>query len=143
MEKLILTESDLHTLVTEAVRRILKEIGDTPKGQYMLGRLDGRYMKKMYGAKDNAERNKMYQRAGEINDYASKKSLNPERVNNIDDEEELQSLPNAYELGYKDELGGTTASDSLLDFFGYENHLNNPEKDNEFRKKYLGGVSKV
>ena len=141
MEKLILTESDLHTMVTEAVCRILKEIGDTPKGQYMLGRLDGRYMKRMYGAKDNAERNKMYRKSSEISDYASEKALNPERYS--DDEEDMLSLPNAYELGYKDELGGTTASDSLLDFFGYENRSNNPEKENEFRKKYLGGVSKV
>ena len=140
MEKLILTESDLHTMVTEAARRILKEIGDTPKGQYMLGRLDGRYMKKMHGAKDERERENMYRKATEINNYASEKTLNPERYS--DDEEDMFSLPNAYELGYRDELGGTTASDELLDYFGYENRLNNPEKENEFRKKYLGGVSK-
>lgn len=141
MEKLILTESDLHTMVTEAVCRILNEIGDTPKGQYMLGRLDARYMKKMHGAKDEREREKMYRKASEINNYASEKTLNQERYS--DDEEDMFSLPNAYQLGYKDELGGTTASDSLVDYFGYENRLNNPEKDNEFRKKYLGGVSKV
>lgn len=141
MEKLILTENDLHTLVTEAVCRILKEIGETPKGQYMLGRLDARYMKRMHDAEDEEEREKMYRKATDVNDYASKKTLNPERY--TDDEEEMFSLPNAYNLGYKDELGGTTASDALLDYFGYENRLNNPEKDNEFRKKYLGGVSKV
>lgn len=141
MEKLILTESDLHTMVTEAVCRILNEIGDTPKGQYMLGRLDARYMKRMHDAEDEREREKMYRKSSEINNYASEKTLNPERYS--DDEEDMFSLPNAYQLGYKDELGGTTASDSLVDYFGYENRLNNPEKDNEFRKKYLGGVSIV
>jgi len=34
-----LTEQDLHKIVKESVNRVLNEIGDTPKGQYMLGRL--------------------------------------------------------------------------------------------------------
>ena len=39
-KKLIrLTESDLHRIVKESVNKILNEIGDTAKGQYMLGRL--------------------------------------------------------------------------------------------------------
>lgn len=37
-----LTESDLHRIVKESVRRIINEIGDTTKGQYMLGRLSQR-----------------------------------------------------------------------------------------------------
>lgn len=37
-----LTESDLHRIVKESVNRVLNEIGDTPKGQYMLGRVAGR-----------------------------------------------------------------------------------------------------
>ena len=39
-KKLIrLTESDLHRIVKESVDNLLNEIGDTPKGQYALGRL--------------------------------------------------------------------------------------------------------
>ena len=37
-----LTESDLHKIVKESVNRVLNEIGDTPKGQYMLGKLTAR-----------------------------------------------------------------------------------------------------
>ena len=39
-----LIESDLHRIVKESVQKILNEIGDTAKGQYMLGRLQGRQM---------------------------------------------------------------------------------------------------
>lgn len=43
MKKIVrLTESDLHRLVENSVRRALTEIGDTQKGQYMLGRVAGR-----------------------------------------------------------------------------------------------------
>ena len=42
-KKLIrLTESDLHKIVKESVNRVLNEIGDTPRGQNMLGRVAGR-----------------------------------------------------------------------------------------------------
>lgn len=139
MGKLILTESDLHTLVMESVKRIINEIGDTPKGQYMLGRLDARYIKRMYDAEDEEERIKMWQKANDINDYAVRQ-IHPE---DYDDEEDLYAMTTAYKLGYKDELGGTTATDSLLDYFGYENRLNNPEKESEFRKKHLKDVSIV
>lgn len=37
-----LTESDLHHIITESVKNILTEIGDTRRGQYMLGRTLGR-----------------------------------------------------------------------------------------------------
>ena len=39
-KKLIrLTENDLHKIVKESVKKIINEIGDTNRGQYMLGRL--------------------------------------------------------------------------------------------------------
>ena len=39
-KKLIrLTESDLHRIVKESVRKIINEAGDTNRGQYLLGRL--------------------------------------------------------------------------------------------------------
>ena len=44
-KKLIrLTEQDLHWIVRESVETALNEIGDTQKGQYMLGRLRARYV---------------------------------------------------------------------------------------------------
>lgn len=43
MKKLIrLTESDLHRIIEGAVKHTINEIGDTYRGQYMLGRLAGR-----------------------------------------------------------------------------------------------------
>ena len=38
-KKLIrLTEADLHRIVNESVNKVLNEIGDTQRGQYMMGR---------------------------------------------------------------------------------------------------------
>lgn len=39
-----LTESEFHRLINESVNQILNEIGDTPNGQYMLGRLHARQL---------------------------------------------------------------------------------------------------
>ena len=46
--KIRLTEGDLHKIVKESVNRILNEIGDTAKGQYMLGKLQRRDGKKTW-----------------------------------------------------------------------------------------------
>lgn len=44
MKKLIrLTESDLHRIVNRSVRKCINEIGDTPRGQYALGKLTSKY----------------------------------------------------------------------------------------------------
>lgn len=40
-----LTEGDLKRIISESVKRALNEIGDTTKGQYMLGRLAARKRK--------------------------------------------------------------------------------------------------
>ncbi len=53
MKKTIrLSESDLHRVIKESVKRALNEIGDTNRGQYMLGRLaasiDGRKYDRKY-----------------------------------------------------------------------------------------------
>lgn len=43
MKKIIrLTKSDLHRLIIESTKRVLNEIGDTQRGQFMLGRLSSR-----------------------------------------------------------------------------------------------------
>ena len=49
-----LTESDLHNIIMESVVTILKEIGDTPKGQYLIGSFNA------------------YKKSSNIDDYARK-----------------------------------------------------------------------
>ena len=38
----ILNEAQFQKVIAESVKKVINEIGDTPKGQYMLGRLAGR-----------------------------------------------------------------------------------------------------
>lgn len=40
--KIRLTESELRNIVAESIKNVLNEIGDTHRGQYMLGRVAGR-----------------------------------------------------------------------------------------------------
>ena len=54
-----LTESDLHRIVKESVNRVLNEVGETDKGQNLLGQLN---MRKRLGRKHN--------QAKEVDDYA-------------------------------------------------------------------------
>lgn len=129
MSKILLNESDITYLVKEAVSRVLNEVGDTIKGQYRLGRLDGRYIKKMRYSKTDDESLMNAQKAGEISDYAHNQlssSISSNKLNNPDD---LSLLLKAYKLGYEDEVYG--------DALGYSDD----ENDLEFRKKYLDGVS--
>ena len=59
-QRIKLTEGDLHRIVKESVKRVLKEIGNTTKGQYMLGRLYGRTSDddiKKYAANRRREQN--------------------------------------------------------------------------------------
>ena len=63
-KKLIrLTEQDLHRIVKESVNKVLNEIGDTNRGQYMLGRLAGRKYANNYNTNG-------YDEAGKIAKYA-------------------------------------------------------------------------
>lgn len=39
-----LTEEDLHNIIKESVKKALNEIGNTPKGQYALGKLSQRQL---------------------------------------------------------------------------------------------------
>jgi hypothetical protein len=129
MSKILLNESDITYLVKEAVSRVLNEVGDTIKGQYRLGRLDGRYIKKMRYSKTDDESLMNAKKAGDISDYAHNKlssSISSNKLNNPDD---LSLLLKAYKLGYEDEVYG--------DALGYSDDENNLE----FRKKYLDGVS--
>lgn len=81
-----LTESQLKDLIAESVRNVLNEIGETPKGQYMLGRTAAR----KYAAKKNSD---------SIVDYAEKK-----RKDNAD-------MEGHYVDGWADQLRGGAPND--------------------------------
>lgn len=67
-----LTESDLHKIIKESVNRILNEIGDTNRGQYMLGALAAR--KRMRGnEKGLTDRESGF---NDVADYAKNKQDN-------------------------------------------------------------------
>lgn len=86
-KKLIrLTESDLHRIVKESVNRVLNEIGNTNRGQYMLGRLAGR----KYANNHNANG---YDEAGKIANYAQQ-------------QRQYKSVYNPYTSGYDNGFEG-------------------------------------
>ena len=49
-KRIKLTESDLHRVIKESVKRVLNEVGETEKGQNLLGQLN---MRKRLGRKHN------------------------------------------------------------------------------------------
>ena len=118
-KKLIrLTESDLHRIVKESVNRVLNEIGDTPRGQYMLGRLQGRQLKN--GDSKSAARTAMYSGSEQDKFYP----------NDMDNYEDL-SYSNL--LGFEDEKNGEP----------YENNkFINQNYPRKFRATHLNGISK-
>ena len=111
-----LTESDLHKIVKESVNRVLiNEIGDTERGQRMLGRVGGR-------AYDRGD----YDYADEVADYAEKNShygdsdfmygimeqqAYEEMMRDKDFLYKIASVYDAYKEGADDQ--------QLLDAFGY------------------------
>lgn len=86
-----LTESDLHRIIKESVKRVLNEVGDTSKGQHMLGRL---HAKKVVNSEDD-----------DVFDYARD---NRRKVNGLNDCDEFGNtknpLYNDYVKGFLDEL---------------------------------------
>ena len=86
-----LTESDLHRIVKESVNKVLNEIGNTNRGQYMLGRLAGRKYAKNHNVNG-------YDEAGKIADYARKQRQYP-------------SVYNPYTSGYDDGFNGNDGKD--------------------------------
>ena len=121
-KKLIrLTEADLHRIVKESVNRILNEIGDTAKGQYMLGRLQGRQM-------GNGNR----QQAMNTQNYASKQlgSRTPQNFQTYD------AAETANQIGYNDERNPQHSQDMMTNGGSIGNYQAN------VRNNYLRGVSK-
>ena len=89
-----LKESELRRMISESVRRVLNEVGDTKRGQYMLGRLKNRQSNG--GGKFSRGIN--YNDAG---DYAHKANGN--------------SYSDDYQQGYEDEGNNGRNADSTWD----------------------------
>ena len=120
-KKLIrLTESDLHRIVKESVNRVLNEIGDTPKGQYMLGRLQGRQMNN--GKNKSAVETSRYS-ASEMN-----------KIHSMEFPPYENDVSHANLLGYADERDGGNIDDT--NWFLYD------DKSRKFRDVHLNGISK-
>lgn len=71
-KKIKLTEAQLHKVLTESVKKILKEIGDTPKGQYMLGRLAGRHTNDRNAATNKFDWHRAVEGENNVRNFASK-----------------------------------------------------------------------
>lgn len=125
-KKLIrLTESDLHRIVKESVNKILNEIGDTAKGQYMLGRLQGRQM-------GNGNR----QQAMSTMDYATRQRTNKFGGRKPNNFQTYDAYETSNDLGVKDETNPQLSQDMLTNGGSIGNYYGN------VRNNYLRGVSK-
>lgn len=76
-----ITKSEFNRFINESVNKILNEIGDTPNGQYMLGRLHGRQLNRAEVPK-----------ASETREYANKTlkkrypdAYNRDKYSSVDD----------------------------------------------------------
>ena len=70
-----LTESDLHRVIKESVKKILNEIGDTVGGQHALGAVEGRASERAHRAMMNGDEAE-YEKQKGIADNAYKKHSN-------------------------------------------------------------------
>ena len=90
-----LTESELHNIIKESVTNILKEIGETPKGQYALGAVKGRALgRTLY--QPEYQRPSKRNKQGEIMDKAYFKAYNHRNEN----PEEMENMVGEYRKGY-------------------------------------------
>ena len=96
-----LTESDLHNIIKESVKKILNEIGDTPRGNFALNAVRGRRAAKHYrtnmDTEAEAENNKVMRMADDTVWRNYKK--NPK-------------------LGYKNEVGYRYGFDKGVEKYG-------------------------
>ena len=83
-EPMKVTESELKQVVKEAAMKLIKEYGDTPKGQYLLNKLAAR------------------QRFRDKDPHKGARTLYYARFHAPEDEREYKKLAKARELGYKD-----------------------------------------
>jgi hypothetical protein len=105
-KKIRLTESNLHKIIKESVLQILNEIGDTPKGQYAIGAVAGKYDKKLMDIDyDNnpEEYNKYNDKVSDCETYAQN------GFNNAKNPKELRDMIDNFNDGHS---------------YGYSKYLN-------------------
>ncbi len=93
-----MNEAQLRNMIAESVKKALNEIGDTPRGQYMLGRAQQKKIDRDLGDRSiphmsHDEADKL----GDIETYAYKKNLGND------------SLRKSYKQGTKEYYGGNTS----------------------------------
>ena len=87
MKKVIrLTEEDLHNIIKESVKKALNEIGDTPDGQYALGKLAQR---QLHRDKNPKAAFKTMWKAGDNNLESSINKSNAYRDGKLDGQKEF------------------------------------------------------
>lgn len=149
MKKTIrLNESEFRNMIGEAVKKIINEIGDTPKGQYMLGRLSSKYENnKDYDKNDNLWKYARKQRnrsdAKQFNDWDTLEQTNGKqfvdsfkKANEHDPEGALSndfaSLDNHFNDGYNDQEIRGSGEDYNDSFYKYRQkirgNVNMPQK---------------
>ena len=126
MKKMVrLTEDDLHRIIKESVNRVLNEIGDTARGQYMLGRLQGRQMNQ--GQMDNARNTRNYASRQMTNKFGNR------TPNNFQDFDANQS---ANDYGYRDERNPQLSQDIM------QQNNNRSNYEHNIRRNNIGRISK-
>ena len=97
-EPMKVTENELKTIVKEAAMKLIKEYGDTPKGQYMLGKLAARqrfrdddphkgartHYYAGFNAPENERKYKQWAKAGEVGYHDGKKEFSKETDESIE-----------------------------------------------------------
>ena len=126
MKKVIkLTEEDLRNIIKESVNKVLNEIGDTARGQYMLGRLQGRQMNQ--GQMDNARNTRKYSLKQMSNKFGNR------TPNNF---QEFDANQSANDYGYRDERNPQLSQDIM------QQNNNRSNYEANIRNNHLKGISK-
>lgn len=115
----------INRIINESVKKVVNEIGDTRKGQYMLGRLRGRQL-------NNGNR----QQASDTHSYAMNQMKN--KFGNRTDKNfsEYDTYQTSHELGTTDETNPQLSKDMLTNGGNIGTYYGN------VRDNYLKGVSK-
>lgn len=92
--KIKLTETELKKIISESVKKVLSEIGDTPRGQYALGAVKGRAAargryqnSKFGGAKQQAKLNQTINNAADAA-YNQRKNMDNNKYREMDNAEQ-------------------------------------------------------
>ena len=119
-----LTESQLNRVIKESVNKILNEIGDTARGQYMLGRLSVRNGEPDEYTLDDWDEDEIEM---PITDYAQDARMKPNF-------QSAKFSPNEtpFELGRGDALGYKYVPEKEMDLY---RHFNNLPKGRKLPRK--------